>query len=150
MQNLFLILSTILLGIVFIASVYERAVNMPKWFADPPASFRLIKERAPKAQRFWIPLQGLFLISFIIAFILNWELTDVRNYMIVPLVVYVIIIISTAAYFAREIIFFTKIPKKTPAIPELINRADRWKTLTTLRNFLLLIGFIFLLLAIIK
>ena len=123
---------------------------MPKWFSDPPASFKLIKERAPKAQRFWIPLQGLFLITFIIAFILNWGVVGIRNYMLVPLGVYIIIIISTALYFAREIIFFTKIPEDAPATPELINRANRWKSLTTWRNVLLLIGFIFLLLAIIK
>ena len=147
MNNLFLITATLLMGIIFLAGLYERFVNMPKWFSNPPASFALIREHTPKARKIHIPLQILFLISFVIALIQNWEAGTIRTYMLLSIASFIIIIIITVKYFAKEIIVFTKIPEDAPSDPELIKRAEFWEKWTTVRNVLQLIGFIFLVLA---
>ncbi len=148
MNSTFLIMTTILMGIIFLAGLYERLVNMPKWFSNPPASFKFIREHTPKAQKIHIPLQVLFLLTFIIALILNWAVVPIRTYMLLSIGSFVLIIISTVAYFAKEIIFFSKTLEDAPATPELIKRAKLWAKWTTIRNILQLIGFVFLLLAV--
>lgn len=142
-----LIIAEILLAIIFIAGIYERVVNIPKWFSNPPYSFAYIREHAPKAQKFWIPLQILFFISFILAIVLNWGTPSTRNYMLLSAASYVLVIITTAAYFVKEIMAFSKMTDDTPVTPELLKRAKLWERWTTIRNALQLIGLIFLILA---
>ncbi len=148
MSNIILDMTTIFMGIIFLAGLYERLVNMPKWFSDPPASFSFIREHTSKAQKIHLPLQILFLLSFIIALVLNWAVVLIRTYMLLSIGSFLLIIISTVTYFAKEIIYFSKTPEDAPATPELIKRAKLWEKWTTIRNILQLIGFVFLLLAV--
>ncbi len=148
MNNVFLIIATILMGIIFLAGLYERFVNMPKWFSNPPASFSYIREHTPKAQKIHLPLQILFLVSFIIALFLNWDTAAIRTYMLIAIGSFILIIIITVPYFAKEIIAFMKTPEDAPATPELIKRAKHWEKWTTIRNVLQLISLVFLLIAV--
>ena len=147
MSYIFLLLAAIFMGLIFLAGLYERLFNMPKWFSNPPASFSYIREHTSAAKKIHIPLQIMFLITFIIALILNWGNVSVRTLMLYSIGCFVLIIITTAAYFAREIIVFIKMPEDTPATPEIIKRAKLWERWTSLRNVLQLIGLILLIIA---
>ena len=148
MNTAFLIIAMIFMAVIFIAGLYERFVNMPEWFSNPPASFALIREHTPKAKKIHIPLQILFLISFIIALILNWDAATVRTYMLFSIGFFILIVISTIIYFAKEIIYFSSTPQNAPATQELKNRAMKWEKSTTIRNVLQLLGVVFLIIAV--
>ncbi len=150
MENTILIIAAILMGIIFLAGLYERFVNMPDWFSDPPASFAYIREHTPKAKKIHIPLQVLFLLSFFIALILNWDDVSVRTYLLLSIAAYILIVVSTVKYFAKEIIAFSETPEDTPASQDLISRAKLWEKWTIIRNVLQLLGLVFLILAVIS
>ena len=150
MDNTFLIIAAILMGTIFLAGLYERFINMPEWFSDPPASFAYIREHTPKAKKIHIPLQILFLLTFFIALTLNWNAVPVRTYMLLSITSYIIIVISTVKYFAKEIIVFSETPEDAPASPELIRRARLWEKWTIIRNVLQLLGLVFLILAVVS
>ncbi len=150
MENIILIIAAILMGIIFLAGLYERFVNMPDWFSDPPASFAYIREHTPKAKKIHIPLQVLFLLSFFIALILNWEDVSVRTYLLLSIAAYILIVVSTVKYFAKEIIAFSETPEDIPASQDLISRAKLWEKWTIIRNVLQLLGLVFLILAVIS
>src|SRR5204862_1620398 len=82
MNGTILLIAVILIWIAVIVGTYQRIFEMPKWFANPPASFELIRKQSKKARIFWIPLSALFMTSICTALILNWHLSDVRNYLI--------------------------------------------------------------------
>lgn len=57
-----LLIALILIGLAVIVGAYQRIVEMPKWFANPPASFDLIRKQSKNARIFWILLTALFMI----------------------------------------------------------------------------------------
>lgn len=142
--------ATVLLAVIFFAGVRERVVNIPRWFVNPPASFEIIRQQAKGAQRFWIPLQLLFLIALIAAFITNWQHKDVRSLMLIGTAAFLMVIILTAAYFVKEIMYFSKLPVDAPATPDLLKRANTWYQTTISRNILQGIALIFFIMATIK
>jgi len=145
-----LVAATLLLAVIVIAGVRERVVNIPNWFANPPASFDLIRKQAPAAQRFWIPLQILFFIALILAIASNWKYRPVRNLLIAGSVVYLLVVGLTAGYFLREVMYFSRLPADAPATPELLQRAKTWYQTTISRNILQGIALAFLVTAIHK
>ncbi|MDB5109361.1 MAG: hypothetical protein JWR67_475 [Mucilaginibacter sp.] len=122
--------------LIFIVGSYERIYRMPKWFENPPQSFGLIAPQTKKATIFWIPVQLLFIVALIIAIITNWELRDVRLYLILALGCFIAVAALTGAYFVKEILIFSKMPATTPATPQLQKRAQQWLKWTTVRNVL--------------
>lgn len=146
-SNYSLWIATIMLAIIAIYGTYEYYYNMPKWFSDPPVSFEVIRKQTKSAQKIWIPLQLLFLISFVTALVSNWQVSTIRTYLIFAGIAYLIIIISTGAYFAREIIAFTKIPTNAPKTANLIKRANLWYQSSMIRNVLQFIALVLILIA---
>lgn len=150
MNTFSLVAATIMAGVIAIAGGYERAFNMPKWFANPPVSFSLINKQSKNAQLFWIPVQILFIVSFIIATITNWQFIAMRLYLIIAFACFLLVVISTVAYFLKEILAFSKMPAITPVTPVLQQRADQWLRLTTFRNILQFISLVMLVIALSK
>ncbi|SJZ73295.1 hypothetical protein SAMN04488128_1011385 [Chitinophaga eiseniae] len=136
--------ATLTAAIVFLAGSWERIFRMPHWFADPPHSFSLIAPQTKQSARFWIPLQLLFLLSFITALVTNWSQPQVRPYLLLALVSFLLVTIPTATYFVKEIIAFSKMTPDTPCTPELLRRSSRWIRWTTSRNVLQFISLILL------
>lgn len=147
MNTIALWTATILATLIFIAGSYERLFRMPKWFENPPRSFGLITQQTKSSSKFWIPLQILFLLSFITTLITNWTLPAVRFYLLFTLVSFLLVVIPTATYFVREILAFAKMPADTPATPDLLKRSKTWLTWTTSRNLLQLISLLTLIMA---
>ena len=150
MDIISLIAATLVLGIIFIAGLRERMVNIPRWFADPPSSFEIIRQQAGPAAKFWIPVQIIFLITLITAFITNWKYTEVRSYLLLGTLCFVIVVILTTTYFVKEIMAFSRIPVTGEATPELLKRADRWFKTTIIRNIVQGIALRFFTIACIK
>lgn len=149
-SNLSLFAATITLTIIFVAGVRERVVNIPRWFSNPPASFELIRQQAPAATRFWIPVQLTFLVTLTLAFITNWKYHDVRLMMILGTTAFLIVIALTAAFYVKEIMAFSKMPADAPVTKDLLKRAHIWYSTTVSRNIIQGIALVFFILASIK
>ena len=149
-NNIWLIAATSTLAVIFVAGIRERILNIPRWFSNPPSSFELIRQQAPAAQRFWIPLQIVFMITLISAFITNWKTYDIRLMLILGTTAFFIVIALTAAYYVKEIMAFSKMPVDAPVTNELLIRARRWYRTTISRNIIQGIALLLFILATIK
>ena len=136
MNSIVLFIAMILIWIAVIAGFYRRIFEMPKWFANPPASFELIRRQSKKARTFWIPLSVLFIMSACTALILNWQLADIRNHIIGAIVCFGLTGVLSGIYFVREVSAFTKIPVGAPQTPELVSRTQFWLRWTSVRDML--------------
>jgi hypothetical protein len=137
MNSVFLIAAALLLLLNTLWGLYMRTRVIPTWFADMPRSFARIRTEAPKG---WIPLQAFFAMAFIGALISNWDNAMIRLLLLLVLVCYIVIVVSTGVYFVKEILAFKKLPADVKITEALRQRAARWQTLTTWRNILQVFG----------
>ena len=150
MNSITLIAVTLTLAVIFLAGLRERLINIPRWFANPPSSFELIRQQAPAAMRFWIPVQIIFIVTLIAAFVVNWEIRDVRLMLIFGTAAFFVVIALTGIYYVKEIMAFSKMPPDAPVTDELLKRAHRWYSTTVSRNIIQGIALLFFILATIK
>jgi hypothetical protein len=143
MNQIILLLAMILMWIAFIVGTYQRIFEMPKWFANPPSSFELIRKQSKKARIFWIPLSTLFMVSICTALILNWEHRQVRLHIIGAIACFGLTGALSGIYFVKEVIAFTKIPADAPQTPDLVDRIRFWLRWTTVRDVLQLLAALF-------
>ena len=136
-----------MIWIAVLAGTYQRIFEMPKWFANPPASFELIRKQSKLAKTFWIPLSILFVISACIALILNWQYAGTRVHIIGALICFGLTGLLSGVYFVKEVIAFTKIPVDAAQTPELLRRVRVWLRWTTVRDVLQLFAAVFLTIA---
>jgi len=142
-----LVLANLLYSAAAGIGVYKMAVEIPQWFASPPASFARILANADAEVSFWIPLQIALFVSLIGSLIFNWSVHRRRKLIFIAFGCYILVAIVTAVYFAPTIMEFGKIPPDTAASPELISRAKMWLNLQWGRILLLLVGSVAALLA---
>lgn len=139
-----LFIAVVLMWIAVLVGTYQRLVEMPKWFSNPPASFELIRRQSKKARIFWIPLSALFMISACTALILNWDLTAVSHYILASIACFGLTGALSGMYFVKEVIAFTKIPADAPQTPELLGRTRFWLRWTTVRDVLQFLASVFM------
>ncbi|HYG14993.1 MAG TPA: hypothetical protein VEC12_04500 [Bacteroidia bacterium] len=142
-----LLAALVLMWIAVLVGTAQRIFQMPQWFADPPASFELIRRQSKAARLFWIPLSVLFVLCASIALIDIWEQTTARNYVLMALAAYALAGVLSAMYFVKEIIAFSKMPPDGPKTGELLWRTRTWLRWTTVRNVFHWFAAIFLTLA---
>ena len=147
MNQTVLLVSMILIWIAFVVGTYQRVFEMPKWFANPPASFELIRKQSKKARSFWIPLSALFMIFIFTSLILNWEYAGIRNHIIGAIVCFGLTGALSGMYFVKEVIAFTKMPPNAVQTPELMRRVKFWLKWTTVRDVLQLFAALFVTIA---
>jgi len=147
MNGTILLIAVILIWIAVLVGTYQRIFEMPKWFANPPASFELIRKQSKTARIFWIPLSILFVISACIALILNWQYAGTRVHIIGALICFGLTGLLSGVYFVKEVIAFTKIPVDAAQTPELLRRVRVWLRWTTVRDVLQLFAAVFLTIA---
>lgn|SRR5437762_8329991 len=147
MNGTILLIAVILIWIAVLVGTYQRIFEMPKWFANPPASFELIRKQSKLAKTFWIPLSILFVISACIALILNWQYAGTRVHIIGALICFGLTGLLSGVYFVKEVIAFTKIPVDAAQTPELLRRVRVWLRWTTVRDVLQLFAAVFLTIA---
>jgi hypothetical protein len=147
MNYVSLFMAMMLIWVAVIAGLYQRIFKMPKWFANPPASFELIIRQGKKARAFWIPLSVLFIISAITAWLLNLQSEDVRKHIVGGLICFGLTGLLSAIYFVREVIAFTRTPTDASQTPELLKRTRSWLRWTTVRDVLQVLSAIFITIA---
>src|SRR5687767_3673264 len=126
MDHILLLIAMILMWIAVVVGLYQRIFEMPKWFANPPASFELIRKQSKRSRNFWIPLSALLMISLISALILNWENPHIRNHIIGALACFGLTGALSGIYFVKEVLAFTRFPVNAPQTPELLQRTKTW------------------------
>ncbi|UYQ91967.1 transposase [Chitinophaga horti] len=114
------------------AQVFETAVIVPKWTADPPASLSLLKGINLKS--FWIIAHSIHEITFVAAIVLCWKIGVIRNWLLILFAVHFVVRVWTLAYFAPNIISFQKSTYDTSAAAEtLFAKVTMWKQLNYIR-----------------
>ncbi|MFL5811380.1 MAG: hypothetical protein ACJ749_17790 [Flavisolibacter sp.] len=136
MNYVSLFMAMVLIWIAVIAGLYQRILKMPKWFANPPASFELIRRQSKKARAFWILLSFLFIISAVTAWFLNTQSEDVRKHILGGVICFGLSGLLSAIYFVKEVIAFTRIPMDASQTPGLLKRTSTWLRWTSIRNVL--------------
>jgi len=129
--ELWLLITTLVYFLMNGAQIFETAVIIPKWTADAPKSFSVIKDLDLKT--FWIVMHSIHEVTFIAAIVFCWQITEIRTGLLVLFAIHFAVRVWTIAYFAPNIIEFQKIANTGEEGLDLINRARRWKNLNYLR-----------------
>lgn len=124
------------------AQIFETAVIVPKWTAEPPESFVLFKGKSGLDFKwFWIACHSLHEITFVLALVFCWKLAEIRNWLLLLFILHLAVRIWTLAYFAPKIIGF----QNTGIVDNISNIAEKtaqWRNLNYFRvAFFLLISF---------
>ena len=136
MNEVVLLLATILMWIAAIFGTWQRIFQMPGWFANPPASFELMRRQSRQAKRSWIPLSVLLTATICASLLVNWEFEEVRNHILTALACYITTGLLSGIYFAREIQAFSAMPVTDLQTPQLMKRTRKWLRWTTVRDIL--------------
>jgi hypothetical protein len=132
--ELWLGITTLIYFIMNGAGLFETAVLIPKWTAAPPESFRLFEgKQGLDLKTFWITIHSIHEITFILAIAFCWQLTDIRNGLVILFVLHFAVRVWTLAYFAPKIIEFQKIANSGEYVPNLQKRATLWRQFNYLR-----------------
>jgi hypothetical protein len=128
-----LIVSTLLYFALNGAQLFETAVLVPKWTASPPDSFAMF--RGPYAidlKTFWITAHSVHELSMLAAIALCWKL-EIRNALLLVLLLHFLVRAWTLAFFAPEIISFQRIAETGEGVIDLVRRVTLWKRLNGVR-----------------
>jgi hypothetical protein len=147
MNHIFLLIAMLLMWIAVVVGLYQRIIEMPKWFANPPVSFELIRKQSKRSGTFWLPLSALIMISLIGALILNWQSSDVRNHIFGALACFGLTGALSGMYFVKEVIAFTRIPADASQTTELLRRTKLWLRWTGVRDVLQILAALFVTIA---
>ncbi|WP_439484344.1 transposase [Cyclobacterium plantarum] len=132
--NFWLFLALSLYFLMNGAQLWETAIMVPAWTAAPPESLHFFQEPyGVDFKVFWIVVHSTHELVLIIALIFNWPFKSRRNAMVVLLVIHIGIRAWTLQYFAPTIIEFQAMEAAPVVIPELVEKAETWKSLNYIR-----------------
>lgn len=116
------------------AQIFETAVLVPKWTANPPETFSLLANKIGASLKvFWIILHSLHELTFILAIIFCWKIVPIRNGLLIIFAIHFAVRVWTLSYFATNIIEFQKIAEGLSSTTDLVKRANLWKILNYIR-----------------
>ncbi len=116
------------------AQIFETAVLVPKWTANPPETFSLLTDKnGTSLKTFWIVFHSLHELTFILAIVFCWKLNPIRNGLLIFFAIHVAVRAWTLAYFATNIMEFQNISEGLSSATDLDKRANLWKTLNYAR-----------------
>src|SRR5688572_29700800 len=132
-RKLLLILGSISFIVVIGGATYEHLGIVPVWASAAPASLSMFQgEYGIMPQRFWIPIHPVTLALHALALIANWK-TAARNYVLITIVGYAAILVTTFIFFVPELISITQSAFSPTIDAELTRRAEMWETLSLVR-----------------
>ncbi|TSJ42098.1 transposase [Fluviicola chungangensis] len=144
--DMWMLITTLTYFLMNGAQLFETAVLVPKWTANPPESFSyLIDRNGASLKTFWIVFHSLHELTFILAIVFCWKIMPIRNGLLILFAVHFAVRVWTLSYFAPNIIEFQKIAEGLNSATDLVKRANVWKTLNYVRVGLFIavsIGFI--------
>jgi hypothetical protein len=116
------------------AQIFETAVIVPKWSASPPASLQIFHGKfGLDFKWFWIFAHSIHEITFILAIIYCWQLTEIRNSLLILFVIHMAVRAWTLAYFAPNIIAFQRLADLDGVPKTLPLKVKRWRQLNYIR-----------------
>jgi len=124
--------SNLLLGTAVGAGVNQSVFVMPGWFSSPPQSLAKV-QASGSFKAFWIPLQAASALALAGAFAFNRKNDQRRKPLSIALGFYIGTWVSTAAYFAPEIIRLGRAGADVSP-GEIARRGRRWLALTWARH----------------
>ncbi len=135
-----LIITTLVYFLMNGAQIFETAVIVPSWTANPPESFQMFKGKSGLDFKvFWIIFHSIHEITFILAILFCWKLDPVRNWLLVLFVIHFAVRVWTLGYFAPAIIEFQRIANSDDTATGLLYRTTLWRNLNYLRVGLFLV-----------
>jgi hypothetical protein len=143
-KNLIYILICLSFSLICGAAVYEHVVIWPRAFAAIPVSLTAFQgEHALDNGNFWKFIHPITLVLFIIAIAMNWK-TDRKKNVLIPFIIYVLILVSTFAWFLPELMELVHTPYSNTNDEALTSRGSRWEVLSIIRAVVLFATAIFL------
>lgn len=134
--ELWLLISTLGYFLLNGAQLFETAVLVPKWSSRSPQSLSVLQgEFAPDLKTFWIIAHSLHELTFIAAIVCCWQLTGVRNSLLVIFGLHFAVRLWTIGYFAPQLMGFQKMDV-TQVSDHLTAAVLRWKNLNYFRVLL--------------
>jgi hypothetical protein len=125
-----LLITTLIYFLMNGAQIFETAVLIPRWTANAPESFSILKNIDLKT--FWIVVHSVHEITFIAAIYFCWEFGQVRNWLLMLFAIHFAVRVWTIVYFAPIIIGFQGNSIAGTAV-ELQTKATRWRKLNYIR-----------------
>lgn len=131
---LWLMITTIVYFLLNGAQIFETALIVPAWTANPPESFYIFQGKyGLDFKAFWIVFHSLHEITFILAIVFCWKLKKIRTWLLILFAIHMAVRIWTVAYFAPNIIAFQQMPYSVTSDSELLQQTLEWKSLNYLR-----------------
>lgn len=129
-----LVTTTLMYFLMNGAQIFETAVIVPSWTADPPGSFRMFQGKyGLDFKWFWIVFHSVHEITFLLAIVFCWKMTEIRNGLLVLFAIHFAVRIWTLAYFAPNIIEFQQMARSENFGGDLLKRATQWRNLNYIR-----------------
>lgn len=138
-RNILYALACLSFSIVIGGAVYEHIAVVPGWAAAPPLSLSMFQgpyglNPAP----FWKNIHPVTLLLLVISLVLCWK-TERRNYLLLTLSGYILILIITFVYFVPNLIAITGTPYAETADALLTSRAKTWEIGSLVRLCILIL-----------
>lgn len=138
--EIWLFITTLLYFLMNGAQIFETAVIVPKWTAQPPESFKWLADKnGASLKSFWIIMHSIHEIAFIMAIVFCWKLDPIRNGLLLIFMFHFAVRVWTILYFAPNIIHFEKVAETRLIAEDLASKTSLWKTLNYIRVALFLI-----------
>ena len=144
---------TITIWAIMIGGVmYSHIVYFPPYLSHLPESNKLITgEYGLKDGNFWMLVHPLAILLIIITLILNWKLKTRRKFILIAFSIYALAIVATTMYFLPGLKAFAGSGNSTTVTAsEWYQRGQTWQHLSWIRGAFLFVGFLMLLIALIK
>lgn len=138
-RNILYTLACLSFSIVIGGAVYEHIAVVPEWAAAPPLSLSMFQgpyglNPAP----FWKNIHPVTLLLLVISLVLCWK-TERRNYLLLTLSGYIVILIITFVYFVPNLIDITGTPYAETTDALLTSRAKTWEIGSLVRLSMLIL-----------
>lgn len=128
--ELWLLISTLIYFLMNGAQIFETAVIIPKWTANPPDSFAMFKGKyGLDLKTFWIAIHSIHEITFIISIYYCWDFEPARTWLLILFGIHFAVRVWTIGYFAPRIIEFQKIANAGQAPNGLLIKTIKWRRL---------------------
>ena len=132
--ELWMLITTVTYFLINGAQVFETAVLVPKWTANPPDTFSMLTDKnGASLKTFWIIFHSPHELTFILAIVFCWKIVGIRNGLLILFAIHFAVRVWTLSYFAPNIIEFQKIAEGLNSATDLVKRANVWKTLNYIR-----------------
>jgi hypothetical protein len=149
-KNLILILASLSFVSIMGAGIYEAISTTPSWSAAPPQSLTMFQGKyGLNSGLFWAIIHPVTMLLLVAALITNWK-NSRRKQILFVFSSYIIILITTLAYFVPELIHIITSPYQDHVDKELHSRAALWEKLSFIRLCLVVLLSVVLLSALTK